>query len=127
MMNHVPLPQRSGPRPRTNKNMPYSQIGVEPVPEVNAELFRCASSLPGVENRPTVISVPGARALWLDDGMELAHPEVVARDAEHQVGALGTNSREGQQNIVVTRKFPAMLVQDPPRDLVNLPRLALVK
>lgn len=73
-MNHLPLPKRSGPRPLTNKNMPHSQIGVQPVPEVNAELFRRAYALPDVRNRPTVISVPGARALWLDEGLPLAHP-----------------------------------------------------
>ena len=35
-----------------------------------------------VENRPTVISVPGARALWLRDELELAHPEVITRGRE---------------------------------------------
>ncbi len=68
------IPTRSGPRPLTNKNMPHSQIGVQPIPDVNAELFRRAFALPNVTNRPTVISVPGARALWLDESLLLAHP-----------------------------------------------------
>ncbi len=57
--------------------MPHTQLGVRPVPEVNAELFRRAFSLPGVENRPTVISVPGARGLWLDEALPLARPELI--------------------------------------------------
>ena len=78
MMDHSPLPKRAGPRPLTNKNMPHSQIGVRPVPEVNAELFRRCFSLPDVRNEPTRISVPGARALWLREDLPLAHPEVIA-------------------------------------------------
>jgi hypothetical protein len=76
------LPQRQRPRPQTNKNMPHSQIAVEPVPDVNAELFRRAYSLPNVTNRPTVISVPGARALWLDDNLPLANPDAIVRGRE---------------------------------------------
>jgi phospholipase/carboxylesterase len=78
MMDHSPLPKRAGPQPLTNKNMPHSQIGVRPVPEVNAELFRRCFSLPDVRNEPTRISVPGARALWLREDLPLAHPEVIA-------------------------------------------------
>lgn len=82
MVNLTPLPQRAGPRPRTYQAMPHMQIGVQPVPEANAELFRRCYALPDVENRPTVISVPGARALWLRDDVPLAHPEVIAAGRE---------------------------------------------
>lgn len=81
-MEHSPLHQRTRSRPPTNKNMPHSQIGINPVLEVNAELFRRAYSLPNVTNRPTVISVPGARAIWLDEDLSLAHPESIARGRE---------------------------------------------
>jgi len=73
---------RDGPRPLTNKGMPHAQIGVRPIPQVNAELFRRCYSLPGVENRPTIVSVPGARALWLKDEVPLAHPEVLVAGRE---------------------------------------------
>jgi len=62
--------------------MPHSQVGIQPVPEINAELFKRCYSLPDVQNRPTVISVPGARALWLREDLPLAHPEVIARGRE---------------------------------------------
>lgn len=47
--------------------MPHTQIGIRPVPEIYAELFRRCFSLPGVQNRQTAISTPGVRALWLDE------------------------------------------------------------
>ncbi|MFN2484366.1 MAG: luciferase family protein [Candidatus Limnocylindria bacterium] len=62
--------------------MPHAQIGV---PEVNAELHRRAFSLEGVTARLTIISVPGSRALWLEESMPLAHPEdiVAGREFTH--------------------------------------------
>ena len=81
-MKNFEYPKRKNSRPPTNKGMPHSQIGVEPIPELNAELFRRCFALPDVTNRPTVISVPGARALWLREDLPLVHPEVIARGRE---------------------------------------------
>jgi len=80
--NSAPLPIRSRPRPLTHQGMPHSQVGVQPVPEINKELFRRVYSLPDVENRPTVISVPGARALWLREGIPLTHPGAIVAGRE---------------------------------------------
>ncbi len=89
------LPERKRPRPLTQQGMPHTQIGIKPVPEVNTELFKRCYSLPGVQNRPTVISVPGARALWLSEDLPLAHPEVIALGREfahiHPDGSLHTS------------------------------------
>ena len=79
---HSPLPRRVGPRPPTMQGMPHTQIGVRPVPEVNAELFRRCFSLPGVVNRPTIVSVPGARALWLDDSVTHIRPGLIVAGRE---------------------------------------------
>ncbi len=76
------LPEHRRPRPFTQQAMPHTQIGIQPVPEINTELFKRCYSLPDVQNRPTVISVPGARALWLREDLPLAHPEVIARGRE---------------------------------------------
>jgi len=81
-MKNIEYPKRNNPRPDTNKGMPHSQIGVEPIPEINAKLFRRCFALPDVSNRPTVISVPGARALWLSEDLQLDHPEVIVRGRE---------------------------------------------
>jgi len=76
------IPRRLGPRPPTHQGMPHTQIGVRPVPEVHAELFRRCFALPGVENRPTIISVPGARALWLDDTVTHVRPGIILAGRE---------------------------------------------
>lgn len=76
------IPQRAGPRPPTMRGMPHTQIGVQPVPEVHAELFRRCFSLPGVVNRPTVVSIPGARALWLDESVTDIRPGIIVAGRE---------------------------------------------
>ena len=81
MKNNI-LPERKHARPVTFAGMPHAQIDVVPLPEIQTELFRLCFSLPNVTNRPTVISIPGARALWLDDDIPIVHPENIARGRE---------------------------------------------
>jgi len=76
------LPLRKGPPPKTTPGVPHVQIGVKPVPAVHKEMFRLVFSLPGVENRPSIISLPGARGLWLSDSLKLVHPEVIIAGRE---------------------------------------------
>jgi hypothetical protein len=76
------LPERSGPRTQTSGSVPHVQIGVEPVTAVNDELYRLAFAIPGVEDRPTIVSLPGARGMWLSDDIALAHPEAIVSGRE---------------------------------------------
>lgn len=76
------LPVRDGPRRETTYSVPHIQIDAEPVPEVDAALRRRAFSLPGVEDRESELSLPGARSLWLADDVELARPEVLQAGRE---------------------------------------------
>ena len=76
------LPERSGTRTVTSGTVPHVQIDVEPVPAVNDELYRLAYSLPGVENRPTIVSLAGARGMWLAEDISLAHPEAIVSGRE---------------------------------------------
>jgi phospholipase/carboxylesterase len=62
--------------------MPHAQIGVIPDPVIDRELRRRAYTLPGVLDRPSIISVSGARALWLADDLELVRPESILRGRE---------------------------------------------
>ena len=92
--SHTELPQRSGPPPRTTGSVPHTQIDVDAVPEVHDELFRRTFALPDVENRPTIVSLPGARGVWLSDGVPIAHPEAIVAGREfthiHPDGSLHT-------------------------------------
>ena len=76
------LPERLGPRTQTSGIVPHVQIGVEAVTVVNDELYRRAFSLPGVEDRPTIVSLPGARGMWLSDDIALANPEAIVNGRE---------------------------------------------
>jgi hypothetical protein len=65
------LPPRPGPRPTTTPTNPHTQLDQQPADTVQRELLAAtAFALPGVEERPSMISVPGARALWLTEGAE---------------------------------------------------------
>lgn len=106
MSTTAPLPHRSTPRPQTSKGMPHAQIGIVPDPAVDRELRRRAYALPGVVERPSIISVPGARALWLADDVELRRPESILRGREfahiHPDGSLhATLSPERAQEAIV--------------------------
>ncbi len=77
-----PLPERAGPRTKTTGTVPHTQIGVDPVADVNAELFRLAYALPGVEDRPTIVSLPGGRGMWLDHNIPVIHPKAIVSGRE---------------------------------------------
>ena len=76
------LPEREGPRRETTGNVPHQQIGAEPVPQVDAELRRRAFLLPGVEDRASTLSLPGARGLVLSDDVEILQPDVLGGGRE---------------------------------------------
>lgn len=61
------LPLRRGPRPRTTPTNPHTQLDQQPTdPAVRDRLAARLFALPGVSERPSAVSVPGARALCLD-------------------------------------------------------------
>jgi len=80
--NDVPLTIRTGPRPETTVNIPHIQIDIAPVPEVHRSLFERVYSINGIENRPSIISLPGARSMWLKEELSLKHPEVIVSGRE---------------------------------------------
>ena len=84
-MNERGLPKRSGSRPKTTPTNPHSQLEQNPEREVVEELARRVLALPNVEERPSAISVPGARALWLREDVAAGPPEafVIGREFAH--------------------------------------------
>ncbi len=76
------LPQRKTAAPHTTGDVPHRQLGVEPVPEINDKLFRLAFSLPELENRPTTVSLPGARGLWIAEDVRLRRPDAISSGRE---------------------------------------------
>ncbi|MGI9389966.1 MAG: luciferase family protein [Boseongicola sp.] len=76
------LPMRETPIPRTTDGVPHVQIGVEPIPEISAELLKRVAEIPGVGIRNTIVSLPGALGFWIDEEIALARPEVIVGGRE---------------------------------------------
>ena len=75
-------PDRETPRPRTTDGVPHVQIGIEPIPEFSEELLRRVAEIPDVEIANTIVSLPGALGFWIDEDVDLAHPEAIVRGRE---------------------------------------------
>lgn len=64
------LPRRRGARPTTTPTNPHTQLDQQPEDRDQRErLAQTLFALPGVDERPSQISVPGARALCLSDSV----------------------------------------------------------
>lgn len=84
-MDRKILPERDGPRPRTTPTNPHTQLEQNPDNSIVEELARRVFALPGVEERPSAISVPGARALWLREEIPAGPREafMIGREFAH--------------------------------------------
>jgi hypothetical protein len=63
----ITLPQRQGERPKTHYGLPHEQLSQNAPPEMYERLKGQAWGFEFVERRPSLVSVPGAEALWLGD------------------------------------------------------------
>jgi hypothetical protein len=66
-MDPITFPPRVGSRPRTTPTNPHQQLDQHPPIPVFEELCERLFAMPHVIERPSAISVPGARALWLSE------------------------------------------------------------
>lgn len=64
---NLPLPIRAGDRPRTNPTMPHQQVSDNAPVELQEALFDRVMGLAGVRTGRSLVSVPGARAFFLDE------------------------------------------------------------
>lgn len=80
-MTHA-LPHRKGDPPRTHKGIPHRQLDQQPADDaIRAKLAARLLALEGVDEAPSGISVPGARALVLRDEIP-GHPGAFMVDRE---------------------------------------------
>lgn len=84
MRQKMNLPQRGGPRPETSRRLPHSQLTQHGPDEVIERLRAWCFALPGVREEPSGISVPGARALVMCDGVDCNHHAfMIGREFAH--------------------------------------------
>lgn len=79
------LVERRGPRPETTPTNPHMQLDQLPPARVLAGLTELLFQLRGVREQPSAISVPGARALWLEpnDARGPREAFLVGREVAH--------------------------------------------
>lgn len=70
MNEPISLSQRRGAAPETTNRLPHSQLTQHGPDEIVQKLHDWCFGLAGVANEPSGISVPGARALVMDDSVE---------------------------------------------------------
>ncbi|MEM6988109.1 MAG: luciferase family protein [Pseudomonadota bacterium] len=58
------------------------QRNVLPNADVIRKLEQFAFSLPGVTQRPTIVSLPGAKGMWLQDTVPVTRPETIVAGRE---------------------------------------------
>ncbi|MBI3283659.1 MAG: phospholipase [Burkholderiales bacterium] len=82
MTHYTRLPARTGAKPSTTPRTPHQQLDQTSPLELQEKLWQRMMGLAGVSIRPSGISVPGTRALWLEQagnpdafmvGREFAH------------------------------------------------------
>lgn len=77
-----PLPQRSGTQVQTSGRVPHIQLDVELNPELIRKLHQLAFSLPGIEERPTIVSLPGGKGMWLTNKLPVVKPKAIVSGRE---------------------------------------------
>lgn len=70
MTIELELQPRQGPRPQTISQLPHSQLTDHGPDEVIEQLHAWCFALPNINNEPSGISVPGARALVVQHGAD---------------------------------------------------------
>ncbi len=78
----VPLLQREKPDNKTSGRVPHVQINAVTDDAINRKLDELAYSLPGVEKKPTVVSLPGALGMWLTDDIPVKRADTIISGRE---------------------------------------------
>lgn len=63
----VTLPQRVGAKPRTTPDCPHTQLDQIAPPALQRQLADYMFGRPCIEERRSLVSVPGARAMWVSE------------------------------------------------------------
>ncbi|MEM8996865.1 MAG: luciferase family protein [Acidobacteriota bacterium] len=79
------LPPRRGPRPRTTPTNPHTQLEQNAPHELQLETAEFMFGLPCIREVTSRVSVPGTRAMWLQESCEAGPPNafMVGREFCH--------------------------------------------
>lgn len=83
VMSTGELPRRAGPKPRTTPTNPHTQLDQNAPPAMQAAIAAYMFERPCVEERPSIISVPGARAMWIHESCAVGDRTAFLMGREH--------------------------------------------
>ncbi|MBO9409638.1 hypothetical protein J7399_19530 [Shimia sp. R9_1] len=84
MLSSLNLPDRQGPAPKTLGQLPHSQLTQHGPDDIVDALHAWCFALPNISNENSRISVPGSRALILEDGVAGNHAAfMIGREFAH--------------------------------------------
>ncbi|MEM7216495.1 MAG: hypothetical protein AAF423_13215 [Pseudomonadota bacterium] len=108
MNDKLKLPQRSGPQPDTTSTIPHSQLNQHGSDEIVGELHEWCFSLPAINNEQSGISVPGARALVLQDGCNCNEEAfMIGREFAH----IHPHPDSGSMHVKVTAEDAKLVIE----------------
>lgn len=145
MSSNFTLVRRSGSKPDTTTYIPHSQLNQHGPDHIVEQLHQWAFSLVDVENQPSGISVPGARALVLHHNAQCNHEAfMVGREFAHihphpDNGSMHlmlsaedaqevTNNGWGEDHFLVTKGDwpPGLVMVFSPRDEAELETVKVI-
>jgi hypothetical protein len=74
---YIGLQKREGERPITRPTTPHQQLNQNPPLEIYKMLYNLIFSLPYITESESLVSVPGARAAWINDEAKNARRELM--------------------------------------------------
>ena len=127
------IPPRVGARPKTseappNTRLAHQQLSQNAPPALQEMLLSKVSALPGVRIGPSLISVPGARAFFLEDLYALGPPEafIVQNEFAHlhppQDGSLHLILPKEVQHVIVEAGWGEPHPRSPRTSMIYGPR-----
>lgn len=107
------LQNREGKKPETGSQPPHLQFTQQSPKDIYNKLADWAFlAFPDVREEPSRISLPGTRALWLDESIPVAHRDAIMPAAGtrefahlHEDGSMHLNVAEKIQSEIFTKKW----------------------
>lgn len=104
---------RQGEKPKTGSQPPHLQFTQQSPKDMYNKLAKWAFSVfPGVREEPSRISLPGTRALWLDESIKVAHSDAIMPAAGtrefahlHEDGSMHLNIAEELKSEIFSKKW----------------------
>lgn len=103
------LPSRQGAKPNTTNSIPHAQLDQHGSDDIVDKLHEWAFALPDVENQHSKVSVPGARALVIQDSCDCnANAFMIGREFAH----IHPHPDNGSMHLMLTPEDAEYIIEE---------------